>query len=175
MAAENTKRAGEAEPRFLDGYLPYLLAHAAWLLSGQFQRHLAAKGIRFSVWRLLVSLVGTNGLTIGELADELLLQQPTVTKLVDRLVADGLVTRKSSPGDRRWVIVDLTSRGTTLVRTLRKEAEQHQSAVLAAYSKSEVETLFRVLRTVLARKGAGGWAKPQLVTNTRPERKPEKS
>jgi MarR family transcriptional regulator, organic hydroperoxide resistance regulator len=172
---EITKRAGDIEPRFLDGYLPYLLAHAAWLLSGQFQRHLAAKGVRFSVWRLLVSLVGTNGLTIGELADELLLQQPTVTKIVDRLVTDGLVARRSSPGDRRRVIVDLTPRGSALVRVLRKEAEQHQNAVLAAYSKSEVETLFRVLRTVLARKGANSWGKPQLIASTRGRRKLEKS
>lgn len=172
---KNLKRIAETEPRFLDGYLPYLLAQAAWLISGQFQRHLAAKGIRFSVWRLLVSLVGTKGLTIGELADELLLQQPTVTKIVDRLVGEGLVARKASARDRRRVIVDLTPRGSALVWALQKEAEQHQNAVLAAYSKSETETLFRVLRTVLARDGVQDWGKPRLATDARSKRKAEKS
>lgn len=172
---KNTKRIAETEPRFLDNYLPYLLAQAAWLISGQFQRHLAAKGIRFSVWRLLVSLVGTKGLTIGEMADELLLQQPTVTKIVDRLVVEGLVARKTSARDRRQVIVDLTPRGSALVAALQNEAEQHQNAVLAAYSKSEVDTLFRVLRTVLARNGGQEWGKPQLAAETRSKRKTEKS
>jgi MarR family transcriptional regulator, organic hydroperoxide resistance regulator len=147
-------RQPETEPRFLDGYLPYLMAQAAWLISGRFQRHLATKGIRFSVWRLLASLVGTAGLTIGELADELLLQQPTVTRIVDRLAGDGLVARKSSPHDRRRVIVVLTARGRNLVAGLIKEAVQHQNEMLAAYSKSEIELLFRVMRNVLGRNGA---------------------
>jgi DNA-binding MarR family transcriptional regulator len=140
-----------AEKRFLDGYLPYLLAQAAWLISAQFQRHLATRGIRFSVWRLLASLSGTAGLTIGELADILLLQQPTVTRIVDRIEKDGLVARKSASDDRRRVIVTLTPRGRALVAGLLKDAAQHQNDVLAAYSKSETETLFKVLRNVLAR------------------------
>ncbi len=168
------RRIAEAKPRFLDSYVPYLMAQASYLISAQFHRHLAAKGIRTSVWRLLATLAQTNGLTVGELADEMLLQQPTVTKIVDRLVIEGLVERASSPDDRRKVIVDLTARGSALIAALQTEATQHQSAVLAAYSKVEIETLFRVLRTVIDRNGAREWGKPRLAAELRDRRKAEK-
>lgn len=167
------RRIAEARPRFLDSYLPYLMAQASYLISAQFHRHLAAKGIRTSVWRLLATVAGTDGLTVGELADEMLLQQPTVTKIVDRLAAEGLVERRASPDDRRKVIVALTARGSALMSTLQKEAAQHQEAVLAAYSKTESETLFRVLRTVVDRHGAQEWGKPRLAAELRGGRKAE--
>jgi DNA-binding MarR family transcriptional regulator len=173
------RRAVPAEPRFLDGYLPYLMARASYLISAQFQRHLASKGIRTSVWRLLATLAGTNGLTVGELADEMLLQQPTVTKIVDRMEGDGLVARQSSANDRRQVIVSLTPRGRTLIAALQKEAEQHQNDVLASYSRSETELLFRILRTVIERDGAQKWSKPwgkpRLAAEQRDGGKVEKS
>ena len=145
------KAAAVPEPRFLDDYLPYLMAHAAFLISGQFQNTLAAKGIRFSVWRLLATLSGTNGMTIGEIAEDMLVQQPTVTRIVDRLEADGLVARQSSTGDRRQVIVVLTARGRSTATALIKDAEQHQNEVLSGYSKAEVGLLFQVMRKVLER------------------------
>lgn len=169
------RRIAEAKPRFLDSYLPYLMAQASFLISAQFHRHLAAKGIRTSVWRLLATLAGTNGLTVGELADEMLLQQPTVTKIVDRLVAEGLIERTSSSSDRRKVMVGLTMRGGALIDTLQKEAAQHQEAVLAVYSKAESETLFRVLRTVVDRHGAQEWGKPKLAAELRGGRKAEQA
>ena len=120
-------RATSDEPRFLDGYLPYLMARASYLISAQFQRYLAAQGIRTSVWRMLATLAGTSGRTIGELADEMILQQPTVTKIVDRLEKEGLIERGSSANDRRQVVVRLTPRGVALISSLQKEAAQHQN------------------------------------------------
>ena len=168
-------RATADEPRFLDGYLPYLMARASYLISAQFQRHLAARGIRTSVWRILATLAGTSGRTIGELADEMILQQPTVTKIVDRLEKDGLIERGSSANDRRQVIVQLTPRGVALISSLQKEATQHQDDVLGAYTKTETELLFRVLRTVVDRNGAQKWGKPRLVTEQRGVRRKEQS
>lgn len=168
-------RATSDEPRFLDGYLPYLMARASYLISAQFQRYLAAQGIRTSVWRMLATLAGTSGRTIGELADEMILQQPTATKIVDRLEKEGLIERGSSANDRRQVVVRLTPRGVVLISSLQKEAAQHQNEVLAAYTKAETELLFRVLRTVVDRNGAQEWGKPRCVTKQRGVRKKEKS
>ena len=164
---KNSRAMRDAEAPFLDGYLPYLLAQAAYLISAQFHRHLAARGIRVSVWRLLATLAGRNGLTVGELADQMLLQQPTVTKIVGRLEAEGLVQRSPSSADRRQVIVDLTKRGRATVSVLLEEAAQHQDQVLSLYSKAEVELLFRMLRTVLARNGAAEWGTPELANELR--------
>ena len=51
------------------------------------------RGVGVPVWRVLASLSGSRGETVTGLAEVCLLQQPTMTKLLDRMVRDGLVTR----------------------------------------------------------------------------------
>jgi DNA-binding MarR family transcriptional regulator len=162
MAKVKTK-VTNTEPRFLEGYLPYLMAHASYLISAQFQRYLAAQGVRPSTWRLLGTLAGTGGLTIGGLANEMILQQPTVTRIVDRLENEGLVERRAGASDRRQVIVDLTPRGRLLFAALERKARRHQDEVLATYSPEQIDLLFGVLRAVLRRNGASEWGKLRLI------------
>ncbi len=57
----------------------------------------------------LVSLLGTHGpLTISELSRELELGHSTVSGIVDRLEARGVVQRQPNPSDRRYTRVALT-------------------------------------------------------------------
>ncbi|WP_431271435.1 MarR family winged helix-turn-helix transcriptional regulator [Dankookia sp. P2] len=97
--------------RFIDDYLLYLLARASHLISAEFQEQLRRRGIAVPVWRVLASLVGSSGETVTGLAETCLLQQPTMTKLLDRMVRDGLVKRTQDTKDRRVVRVALTTRG----------------------------------------------------------------
>ena len=55
-------------------------------------------------------------LRIRDLNRHLLLTQPSVSRLVDRLVQRGLVTKESDPGDGRGTIVQLTDEGYALFR-----------------------------------------------------------
>ncbi|HEY0258604.1 MAG TPA: MarR family transcriptional regulator [Lacisediminihabitans sp.] len=55
-------------------------------------------------------------LRIRELNRHLLLTQPSVSRLVDRLVARGLVAKVHDPDDARGVIVELTDEGYELFR-----------------------------------------------------------
>jgi DNA-binding MarR family transcriptional regulator len=50
-------------------------------------------------------------LTQQGLADRLRLQKSTVSRLVDELCTDGLVTRRANPDDRRSVLLELTALG----------------------------------------------------------------
>jgi len=49
--------------------------------------------------------------TISRLADKEGTAQPTLTRIIQRLEADGLVRRTTSPTDRRVVVVELTPEG----------------------------------------------------------------
>jgi DNA-binding MarR family transcriptional regulator len=71
----------------------------------------------------------TEAHTIGELhqggpatqqclADALRLQKSTVSRLVDQLEADGVVTRQPNPDDRRSVLVSLTKLGASRAERL---------------------------------------------------------
>jgi DNA-binding MarR family transcriptional regulator len=57
-----------------------------------------------------------RALRIRDLNRHLLLTQPSVSRLVDRLVQRQLVTKESDPGDGRGTIVRITETGYTLFR-----------------------------------------------------------
>ena len=106
------------------------------------------------VWRVLASLTGSEGQTVGGLAEACLLQQPTTTKLLDRMARDGLVARAQDARDRRVVRVALTPEGEALAAELIRAAREHEADVLARFPEMEAVDLKGLLRSVLER-GAG--------------------
>jgi len=138
----------------VDSYLAYLLARASHLLSAQFHGQLAAAGIQVPTWRVLSSLYDRDGMTVGALADIVLLKQPTLSKAVDRMIKDGLVVRQSSEGDRRQVRVTITPKGRALVRNLIGQALAHEKEVLAGYSAADEALLKTMLQSLISRLSA---------------------
>ncbi len=136
---------------FVEGYLLYLLARVSHVLSSEFHQQLRRRSVAVPVWRVLASLSGSRGETVTGLAEVCLLQQPTMTKLLDRMVRDGLVTRSQDARDRRVVRVALTQQGEALAAELIAAARQHEAGVLARFPEMETLDLKAVLRSVLER------------------------
>lgn len=65
-------------------------------------------------------------LRIRDLGENLLLTQSSVSRLIDRLVARGLVTKVPDPDDGRGVIVELTEAGFT---AFRRAAVRHMESI----------------------------------------------
>jgi DNA-binding MarR family transcriptional regulator len=142
--------------RFLDDYLLYLLARTSHLISGEFHEQLRRRGVAVPVWRVLASLVGSvEGETVTGLAEVCLLQQPTMTKLLDRMARDGLVRRTQDARDRRVVRVALTPRGETMALELVQAARQHEREVLTRHPEAETMALKPLLRAIMARQRRG--------------------
>lgn len=148
--------ASPARGRFVDGYLLYLLARASSIASAEFHEELRGLGVPVPVWRVLASLKGTPGLTIGELARRCLANQPAMSKTVEKLVAGGLVTRIADENDRRRVWVRLSDEGESRVDTLIARAEVHQARLVETIGEDEAEAL----RIALARVVEKASAKP---------------
>jgi DNA-binding MarR family transcriptional regulator len=145
--------AGEpalARHDFIDNYLPYLLARVSFLVSRDFNARLP-KGIGVPNWRVLAVLSNGKSLTIGALARMVLVKQPTLTKVVDRLEIEGLVERRGGTVDRREVLVTITPAGRARVKPLVEDAARNQANFLEAFSGQEQAILFRVLRDVIDR------------------------
>ena len=70
-------------------------------------------------------------LSQSELADKLGIEGATMVAMVDRLVAQGLVTREASTTDRRIKRVVLTEAGSALYEKVRAEAVQLRRELLA--------------------------------------------
>ncbi|MGE5146321.1 MAG: MarR family winged helix-turn-helix transcriptional regulator, partial [Candidatus Eiseniibacteriota bacterium] len=85
------------------------------------------------------------------LARDVLLNQPTLTKIIDRMARDGLVARAATADDRRKVVVRITERGRAMVGDLRRRAKEHEAEVLAGYDTAEAARLKAMLRTLIDR------------------------
>ena len=147
----NTTSVKVPQGRFIEDYLLYLLARASHLISSEFHEQLRRRGVPVPVWRVLASLVGGEGETVTGLADMCLLQQPTMTKLLDRMVRDGLVRRTQDTRDRRVVRVALTQRGEQMVTELLEAAKRHELELMARHPQAEAAELKELLRNIIGR------------------------
>jgi DNA-binding MarR family transcriptional regulator len=70
--------------------------------------------------RVLFRLRNGGPITSGQLATGLGVTLPTVTSVIDRLVARGFAERRDDPGDRRRVIVAVTPAGQAVVEGIQQ-------------------------------------------------------
>jgi DNA-binding MarR family transcriptional regulator len=93
------------------------------------------------------------GLSIRELAARTLAGQSTVSEVVSRLVARGLVSRRPSPTDARQTRLVLTARGRAAVRGTEPTAQERLADGLAALDANERQQLARALEQWLEAAG----------------------
>src|SRR4051794_29609672 len=74
---------------------------------------------RLEEWTVLSALADGTGHAMGDIADMTHTPPPSMTKIINRLVAGDLVYRRIDPVDRRRVIVVLSARGRSRYRRLQ--------------------------------------------------------
>jgi DNA-binding MarR family transcriptional regulator len=90
-----------------------------------------------------------KALRMGELADAVTISRSGLTRLVDRIEADGLLERRPSPADRRAIDVAITPAGTKLLRRMWPVYEQVlREQFEAKLSRSEAQALSKALTKV---------------------------
>lgn len=99
---------------------------------------------------LLAALAEHGPCAIGELADHLGVEQPTVTKMVRRLEPGGYVHREPDPDDGRRTLVLLTAAGRRAYEAARELWGQLDQETTAGLDDAEQADLLRLLRHVRA-------------------------
>ena len=135
--------------RFVHQHLPYLLARASHALWRGFEPRLREAGLNSMEWRVLATLSDSPPLTVGQLALEVLAQQPTVTKTLDRLVAQRWVERRADPADARRSRVGLTVAGQQHVTPLLTAARAHEAQRLQALGVPDLDRMREALRALV--------------------------
>lgn len=107
------------------------LSEAERCVTRQLASVLEREGCTVGQWRALVLLADGAGHTMSQLAEFALLPAPSLTRLIDRMVAENLVYRTADPHDRRRVLVHVTSRGRAMHRRLARSVAREQDAILA--------------------------------------------
>jgi MarR family transcriptional regulator, organic hydroperoxide resistance regulator len=85
-------------------------------------------GLTFPQYLVILELLNEAPLSVGSLGGRLGMDTGTITPLVKRLEASGLVTRTRDPEDERRVMVDLSSRGRGLEAEVRGITQKIKSA-----------------------------------------------
>ena len=134
-------------PLNLSEHLPYLINRVGSALVARFSADALAKAhLSIASWRVLAVLATNGALRQTDLAEMTSIEVSTLSRLITRLVHDGLVRRTRSKQDSREVAVALTAKGRTLLRKLIPVAVGLQKAATRRLSKRDIATLKRVLR-----------------------------
>jgi len=95
-----------------------------------------------------------GGLVQGELSKRLMVSQANVTPIIERLIADGFVTRSPSNLDRRIQIICLTIEGRQKFRRMAKKHNAWLADAMAGFPEEEIEEIGKKLallkRTLIA-------------------------
>lgn len=86
-----------------------------------------------------------KGMTLGELSRRMMVTNGNVTGLVDRLVEEEIISRRTAANDRRAQVVRLTDKGRRQFRKMAKAHEQWIADLFAGLSKREITDLLALL------------------------------
>ncbi len=89
----------------------------------------------------------------GAVAEQAGLEGPSLVRLIDLLVAEGLVARREDPSDRRARILSLTEDGEARMRTINTVLAELRHELVSLIGDEELETASAVLRQIQAELG----------------------
>lgn len=104
-----------------------------------------AQGISPARSRVLWTLRRTGAVPMRELAEALAVTPRTVTGLVDGLEADGWVSRRAAPDDRRVTLVELSPEGTAVCTELETSYQGWSKKLFQGISQTDLGTLVAIL------------------------------
>lgn len=128
--------------------ITFRLAQAAKAHRSRSGVHLSRIGLHPGQEAVLKVLSETDGLTMSELAAELGVQPPTVTKMVTRMSGQRLVRRQAAEHDGRLARVCLTDEGRARVEQIDRSWKRLEREALAGLDDKDRKRLRKLLRAV---------------------------
>ena len=121
------------------------LSRTAKVCGRAFDDAMAAAGGSQPVWLILISLKTQQLGNQRELAEAVGIQGATLTHHLNAMEADGLVTRRRDPDNRRIHLVELTDEGEALFHRLRATAVEFDQRLRSGLSEKDIATFSRIL------------------------------
>ena len=109
---------------------------------------LLAQGLYAGQDKIMLALDQENGLSPSQLAEKLGVRPPTITKTINRLVAQGFLEKRASDIDARRAHVYLTESGAEAIRAIEKSVRRTEKQALKDLDKKEQKMLMKLLARV---------------------------
>jgi len=130
----------------LDDYLFFNINRVSSLYSGLMEEAFKALDIDQTAWRVLTLLSHDEDSRVSEIARRGMIKIPTLSRRLERMVADGLVLREFGTDDRRTVRVSLTAKGREELRRAQIASTQIFEAATTGIPEEDVAQAIDVLQ-----------------------------
>lgn len=113
-------------------------------------RNFKKEGLEFTPeqWTVLANLWHKEGVTQQELCNATFKDKPSMTRLIDNLEKQHLVTRKADKKDRRTNLIFLTKEGKSLQDKANKTVQQTMLEAFQGIDPEEITTAKKVLKLI---------------------------
>ena len=126
-----------------------LLNQASRRMTSELRRVVSAEGLPVEFWRVLEALADERGRSMSELAEQIGMQMPATSKVVDRMVEAALIQRSADPADQRRVILHISDFGIQKFGALGAEMREHRSRLETAFGVRQEERLRQLLKAFI--------------------------
>jgi DNA-binding MarR family transcriptional regulator len=148
MAKTSAPEASE-----LRSHIGFWLRFVSNHVSQAFARKLLDSGVTAAEWVVLREMYGQSDMSPGVLAGLTGMTRGAASKLMDRLVAKKLVSRRERSEDRRYQDIELTAAGRRLVPVLAVIADQNDEEFFTPLSARERAALVLTLKKLVQAHG----------------------
>jgi DNA-binding MarR family transcriptional regulator len=133
---------GRAPTVLLDEQAEAIVAASRVLVAVSVESMVAVEeAVTVTQLRALVVIESHRSMNVAELASALGVHASSATRVVDRLLALGLVTRRDNPRDRRHLVLEVTPAGDRLLRSVMRRRQRAVKAILAKVPVEERPSL----------------------------------
>ena len=134
----------------LENQLCFRLYTASRLITQAYYPLLNGHGLTYPQYLVLLVLWEKDAQPVNDIAKRLMLETNTVTPLLKRMEAEGIVTRSKGKDDARQMIVKLTKKGRDLQKKLTQVPETVGSAVICdSVTPETIPGLFGMLDDII--------------------------
>ncbi|MGI9204619.1 MAG: homoprotocatechuate degradation operon regulator HpaR [Woeseiaceae bacterium] len=141
-----TRSKERAAPlRDFEHSLPMELLKARESAMARFRPMLRDHGLTEQQWRVIRALSALDSIDAGELARRSFLLAPSLTRILQHLESENLVTRSSDKYDQRRAVFSLTGKGKKLFSKVAPDSEALYADIEREFGVAKLESLYELL------------------------------
>ena len=129
------------------------LLRARESVMARFRPMLRQHGITEQQWRVLRALHSHEPLSASQLAERTLLSLPSLSRLLKTLEDRKAIRRKTHKSDLRSTQISISPTGAKIVASIAPSAEQHYADITRSLGRGDIERLYALLESTVARLG----------------------
>ncbi len=158
---KSQSKVGPAEEAFaLEEYVLYHLVRTSATYTEEMAKSLKRYRLDTMKWRVLMLLNDKSPSSVGELARRSVTKMPTLTRVLNRMEAEGLIIRQAQELDKRVVQVTMTPKAAAVLRAVQSIGQKIFERAFEDVSEDEIAALTDVLRRVRANLGRSPYEPP---------------